>query len=1288
MRLKKDAFKRCISGLLSLLLVFVLALSSTMVIEANNYDVNPPVVTGVLSLAENGQVFTNDVQNSDKKVLHFTMGAYDAQGKIVSARIKANKIYDSENGHMVRGVEVYTDVSDPADGSNEVTFNINIGDLIVEGEESSDGIFVFSSISLIDESGNIKNYDCSNDNNVISINYDRVNLIGVEVEDTDIVINDKEKPIGTKLQLIFDKKLDNDCWFWVNFWSEEDYNFNAQTHTDSSNLELNEELSEEGNYVYETVDYFNKNNVAGKYSIDRQCNITYNGWHQRVEIPHTEITVTNNVFEEYDNDNIPYKNSQITSVEVDKEGEICTEDDLITFTVKTNTEEKWANKSEDACSVHLQSDVSDEIVDGYRCIHIPYVRTENGENIYQGQVKATELYPCEWYICHVNVEGTHDADKNIWYDVEGYDNNENPMYFMVNLQGSMKLKSYKKVNVTISDPVTGESKNYTSYNVNNHATIEELTSGEFKLPSSDSNMGKCIGITTGGDDNRLIDTDDINVGRLGYEEPDGEYGLNFELAYEKIRVTVAINDFEEYNNTGFYVCKPNFSYTSFKELYLSREYNEEELNDNLEKGKDLSSDIKFVKWTTSSYGSFIIVEPVYNVPYTSIILYDVMLKNGEMNGEVNDKCPYEITSLSGIVFAEPSDVEEFINGIDFGFPKEAEFKGWKKDDSFPDIVAFRAEYGKKYVTPYVSCYEENTYNNKKSYTNKFDKYGFFVDELTDENIVNKLNEKIVHPKGMEFTNWTIDSSLGLGFFVAQAHYNKYYESLDLTYINKDNEVVSKTVDGFYNKDTLHRDILNQASLDRRDDTVLVLSDGTNIPEYIQDQTIGQIGPYNGYSLYGMYENDVISSVTYPELRTVDKVNKKGQAYKYVPMKTVLLAMPKTVQTEEQLIKYMQDKGLIGTLEQYKRLRNDINGIKGEVRVMNSVFNIDTIYLTYKNVSPSVMDEDKPVKPDPKPPVEPVKPEPKPPVEPVKPDPKPAIEPIRPEQKPVVNITPQEETAPEPVVNPIPREEPNPQPSLEINPAVNPALAIEDTQSPVAVEQPAKVTQIQGTSVVTLDETKITEKVNEIQTAIQDAIYKAASTGSDVETPTVKVSMVNEDGSVATAVPKSILEAAKGQDVDVVLDMGGYSWKINGKDIKELKDVNLEVKLDDNKVPTKLIDKLAGGQPTRQLSLAFDGDFGFKADLSINLGSQYEGQYGNLYYYDSNGKLVFMNAGEIDKDGNVSLEFSHASDYVIVIGEDMTNSEYSSNVWWIVLIIVSVVVVGSVTGFVIYRKKNK
>ena len=139
----------------------------------------------------------------------------------------------------------------------------------------------------------------------------------------------------------------------------------------------------------------------------------------------------------------------------------------------------------------------------------------------------------------------------------------------------------------------------------------------------------------------------------------------------------------------------------------------------------------------------------------------------------------------------------------------------------------------------------------------------------------------------------------------------------------------------------------------------------------------------------------------------------------------------------------------------------------------------------------------------------------------------------------------------------------------------------------------------------------------------------------------------------TVVPKEILEAAKGKDIKLNLDMGGYTWTINGTDIASanLQDINMQVTLDTNNIPNSTLRALAGDNPIRQLSLAHEGDFGFKATLTVNVGAEHAGQYGNLYYHDSEGKMVFIDGRTISPEGNVSLEFSHASDYVIVMSDE-------------------------------------
>lgn len=143
---------------------------------------------------------------------------------------------------------------------------------------------------------------------------------------------------------------------------------------------------------------------------------------------------------------------------------------------------------------------------------------------------------------------------------------------------------------------------------------------------------------------------------------------------------------------------------------------------------------------------------------------------------------------------------------------------------------------------------------------------------------------------------------------------------------------------------------------------------------------------------------------------------------------------------------------------------------------------------------------------------------------------------------------------------------------------------------------------------------------------------------------------------ATVVPEEILKAAKGKDVELVLDMGAYSWRINGGDIKaaEPKSINLEVIMDVDTVPAAIVSSVAGSNYTRQIELVYSGDFGFTGRLTLNLGTEHSGKNASLYYYDSSNKLVFNQGQSIDKDGNVTMSFSHASSYVIVIetGEDV------------------------------------
>lgn len=160
--------------------------------------------------------------------------------------------------------------------------------------------------------------------------------------------------------------------------------------------------------------------------------------------------------------------------------------------------------------------------------------------------------------------------------------------------------------------------------------------------------------------------------------------------------------------------------------------------------------------------------------------------------------------------------------------------------------------------------------------------------------------------------------------------------------------------------------------------------------------------------------------------------------------------------------------------------------------------------------------------------------------------------------------------------------------------------------------------------------------------------------------------VTVDMTEATTVPDKVIDAVSGKDVDVVLDMGDYTWTINGKDVlsSDPSNINLEVKFDTAEIPDKVVNDLANGAPVKQLSLTHEGNFGFKGTLNFYMGKEYAGQYGHLYYYDSDGKMVYQHTSLIDENGYASYTFSHASDYLVVIdqnqipshGQEPTNPE--------------------------------
>ena len=235
--------------------------------------------------------------------------------------------------------------------------------------------------------------------------------------------------------------------------------------------------------------------------------------------------------------------------------------------------------------------------------------------------------------------------------------------------------------------------------------------------------------------------------------------------------------------------------------------------------------------------------------------------------------------------------------------------------------------------------------------------------------------------------------------------------------------------------------------------------------------------------------------------------------------------------------------------------------------------------------------------------------------------------------------------------------------------------------------------------------------NELQDAWKDAMQENQDQTDGSATVTV-----NMNG--ATVVPGDIFDSIKGQDINVVFDMGdGITWTVNGMDITadQMRDIDLGVTTGADagqSIPVDVINNVSGERYSMNLSLAYDGEFGFQAVLTVNMDQKNAGLYANLFYYnEDSGELEFISAGEIGTDGNVDLTFSHASDYVVVIDAQpmdveaadtdasdaaddaqqagaaaVASGQNSGTMIWIVLLVIAVILAGA--GIVLVQKSKK
>ena len=152
--------------------------------------------------------------------------------------------------------------------------------------------------------------------------------------------------------------------------------------------------------------------------------------------------------------------------------------------------------------------------------------------------------------------------------------------------------------------------------------------------------------------------------------------------------------------------------------------------------------------------------------------------------------------------------------------------------------------------------------------------------------------------------------------------------------------------------------------------------------------------------------------------------------------------------------------------------------------------------------------------------------------------------------------------------------------------------------------------------------------------------------------TAKGDQITIDMGDETKVPAEIFESLAGKDVEISFDLGDIQWSASGADIPtdtDFTDLDLGVNLDTSGIPVNVINTITGEVGTVQITLAHNGEFGFTMTLTAPLGKENAGYWANLYHYDEDAEaLNFEAAAKIDEDGSVTIPFSHASQYAIVI----------------------------------------
>ena len=173
-------------------------------------------------------------------------------------------------------------------------------------------------------------------------------------------------------------------------------------------------------------------------------------------------------------------------------------------------------------------------------------------------------------------------------------------------------------------------------------------------------------------------------------------------------------------------------------------------------------------------------------------------------------------------------------------------------------------------------------------------------------------------------------------------------------------------------------------------------------------------------------------------------------------------------------------------------------------------------------------------------------------------------------------------------------------------------------------------------------TKEPEKTEAAEIVVEKALEEAK------ENSTVEIKVNTEE----TKVTAEIFLEAKEKNITIEISLGnGVTWKIDASDItEEAANVDINVEINTNNIPETKVKEIAKDNDSMQISLAHNGEFGFKADISIPVDKKHNGKEANLFHYTKDKKYQYMGRAKVN-GGCVTMPFVHASEYIIVFTDE-------------------------------------